>query len=40
MKKAFEFFDKINISSEDLVRELKEDFAPKYCISANDDSEA
>jgi len=40
MSKAYAFFADNNISSLDLVRELKQDFAPEYCISANDDKEA
>ena len=38
--KAFEFFEKSNIDLESLVKELKEDFAPEKCLSANDDKEA
>lgn len=37
---AFQFFDNNQISLENLVKELKEDFAPECCLSANDDKEA
>lgn len=40
ISKVFQFFNENNISFEDLVNELKEDFAPENCISANDDKEA
>lgn len=38
--KAFRFFDENILSLESLVNELKDDFSPENCISANDDSEA
>lgn len=38
--KAFRFFDENKLSLESLVNELKDDFSPENCISANDDSEA
>lgn len=40
IQKAFQFFEENNIKSENLVKELQEDFASENCISANDDSEA
>lgn len=40
ISKVFQFFDENNIGFEDLINELKEDFAPENCISANDDKEA
>ena len=38
--KAFKFFDENNISIDNLVKELKEDFWEENCISANNDKEA
>jgi type III restriction enzyme len=38
--KAFRFFDDNKITLDSLVKELKDDFAPENCVSANDDSEA
>ncbi len=40
LRKAFAYFEKNGIGFEQLARELKEDFSPDHCISANDDSEA
>lgn len=37
--RAFGFFEKNNLSIEDLIRELKMDFSRENCISANDDQE-
>ena len=41
-KKAFAYFDARGIALSDLVREIKDDFAPEKCLSVNskDDSEA
>lgn len=38
--KAFRFFEEQGLSMEKLVEELKEDFGPDKCLSANDDKEA
>lgn len=38
--KAFRFFEEQWLSMEKLARELKEDFGPDKCLSANDDKEA
>ena len=38
--KAFRFFEEQWLSIEKLVGELKEDFGPDKCLSANDDKEA
>ena len=38
--RAFKFFEENKISLESLANELKDDFAPENCVSANDDSEA
>ena len=35
IKQAFRFFDKHNISSERLTRDLKTDFQEKYCLAVN-----
>lgn len=40
IKSAFRFFEENNISIDDLVRELQEDFGEDKCLSANDDKEA
>lgn len=40
ISKAFHFFEENNITFEQLVQELQEDFAPESCLSANDDKEA
>jgi type III restriction enzyme len=39
IKKAFLFFEENNISDNDLVKELKQDFCENNCISANDNSD-
>jgi type III restriction enzyme len=39
IQKAFLYFEKQNISLENLVKELKEDFASECCLSANCDKE-
>ena len=36
VKKAFEYFSTLGVSLQDIVDELKDDFAPENCISAND----
>ena len=40
VKKAFRFFDKKNISLDEIVRRTKVNFSEKNCLSANDDKEA
>ena len=35
IKQAFRFFDKYNVSSERLTRDLKEYFQEKYCLAVN-----
>ena len=40
LEKAFNFFEKLQTSSDILVKELQDDFAPDNCISANNDLEA
>jgi len=40
IKKAFTYFDENKISLDDLVKELKQDFASENCLSANDNKEA
>ncbi len=40
VKKAFIFFDSINISSSEISRRLKSNFRFENCISANNDDEA
>lgn len=39
LKKAFLFFEENNLSLENLVNELKDDFATENCISANDNTD-
>ena len=36
---AFRFFDKKNISSEQLAQHLRSDFQERYCLSVNDEAE-
>jgi len=38
--KAFNFFDENKLTLDSLVNELKQDFAPETCLSANDNKEA
>ena len=40
LHKAFSFFDRKEISSEEIVRRLQSHFRPENCMSANDDKEA
>jgi type III restriction enzyme len=40
LESAFNFFEENNITIDDLVRELQEDFGEDKCLSANDDKEA
>ena len=37
---AYQYFEKHDITFEQLAQELKEDFSVEHCISANDDKEA
>ena len=39
VQRAFHFFDKENISSEQLAQHLKSDFQERYCLSVNDEAE-
>ena len=39
VQRAFRFFDKENISSEQLVQHLRSDFQERYCLSVNDEAE-
>ena len=39
VQKAFEFFQKINLTSSELVKRLKSNFKYENCLSANDDKE-
>ena len=39
VRRAFQFFDDNNISDEDLVRRLKQEFQEDYCLSVNDERE-
>ena len=39
VKQAFRFFDKNNISADDLVQRLKSEFQEVYCLSVNDENE-
>ena len=39
VQRAFQFFDDNNISDEQLVRRLKQEFQEEYCLSANDKDE-
>ena len=39
VQRAFRFFDKENISSEQLAQHLRSDFRERYCLSVNDESE-
>ncbi len=38
-QRAFRFFEKENISSEQLAQHLRSDFQEKYCLSVNDEME-
>lgn len=38
--RAFEFFETVGITDDTLVRRLKEEFQPNYCLSVNDDNQA
>lgn len=40
LKEAYAYFEKNEISFDQLAQELKEDFSEDHCISANDDKEA
>ena len=40
VKRAFEFFEAHGITSDTLVRRLKDNFRPNYCLSVNNDKEA
>lgn len=40
IKKAFTFFDKNNITLENLSAELKDDFSPEKCLSVNSKNES
>lgn len=40
LNEAYGYFRKNGISFEQLAQELKEDFSPEHCISANDEMEA
>ncbi len=40
VKKAFQFFDAINLSSNDIAKRIKRNFKEENCISANNDAEA
>ena len=39
MQRAFQFFDDNNISDEQLVGRLKQEFQEDYCLSVNDEQE-
>jgi type III restriction enzyme len=39
LKSVFAYFEKKEISYDQLVREIKNDFGPMHCICANDDSD-
>ena len=39
VQRAFQFFDDNDISDEDLVRRLKQEFREGYCLSVNDERE-
>ena len=39
VQRAFRFFDRENISSEQLAQHLRSDFQERYCLSVNDESE-
>lgn len=39
VKSAFDYFQRRGISYNQLAQELKNDFSPEHCISANDDSD-
>lgn len=40
LQKAFAFFDKKEINSDEIAKRLKANFKPENCLSANDDKEA
>ncbi len=40
VQRAFAFFDKLNITTNEIVSRLKDYFKPENCISANNDAEA
>ena len=40
VQKAFDFFAKINLSSNDIAKRIKSNFKEENCISANNDKEA
>ena len=40
LRTAYSYFEKNGITFEQLAQELKDDFSPEHCISANDESEA
>lgn len=40
MQRAYNYFASKGITFDELASELKDDFAPEHCISANDDKEA
>jgi len=39
IKRAFEYFDRVGITTSDIVRRTKENFREENCISANNDAE-
>ena len=39
VQRAFDYFDKTGISSEQLAQRLKSEFREEYCLSVNDESE-
>ena len=40
IKRAFRYFDKLEISSDEIARSLREDFDEKYCLAVNSEIES